>query len=82
MNLIVITPDHTVFEGAIQSVNVPGTSGGFEVKNNHAPLVSSLGEGQVTITQEGGEEKSFAIKDGFIEVLNNEISLLVTGVTE
>ena len=82
MQLIVLTPDHKVFEGTITSIKVPGTTGIFEVLKGHAPLVSSLTEGQVRIVTESGEKKTFGIQDGFIEVLYNEISLLVTGVQE
>ena len=80
MNITVLTPDKAIFEGTITSVKVPGTLGQFQVLKNHAPIVSSLEEGQVTIKKEGGEVMNFKIESGFIEVLNNEISLLVQGV--
>jgi F-type H+-transporting ATPase subunit epsilon len=48
---------------------------------NHAPIVSSLSAGEVSIVKEGGEKMVFGIKGGFIEVLNNNISLLLTGVS-
>jgi len=81
MNISILTPDKEIFQGAITSVKVPGTDGQFQVLNNHAPIVSSLGEGDVTIVKEGGEKMTFGIKGGFIEVLNNEISLLLQGVS-
>lgn len=82
MNLIVLTPDHQVFQGSVSLVKVPGTSGYFEIMNGHAAIVSSLAQGTVTIKQQNGKVKTITIEDGFIEVLNNEISLLVTGVQE
>jgi len=82
MNINVLTPEKELFAGAIQSVKVPGTMGEFQVLNNHAPIVSSLDAGKVTIKKDGGEEMIFEIEKGFIEVLNNEISLLVQGVSE
>lgn len=81
MNISVLTPDKEIFQGAITSVKVPGTLGQFQVLKNHAPIVSSLDKGQVTIVKESGEKMSFDIKGGFIEVLNNEVSLLVQGVS-
>lgn len=81
MNISVLTPDKEIFQGAITSVKVPGTQGQFQVLKNHAPIVSSLDKGSVTIVKDGGEKLVFGIKGGFIEVLNNEISLLVQGVT-
>lgn len=82
MNLLVLTPEKEIFNGKVTSVQVPGISGRFEVLNNHAPIVSALTKGMVRIIIEGGEKKSFEIKKGFIEVLKNDVSLLVQGVTE
>ncbi|MEM8525305.1 MAG: ATP synthase F1 subunit epsilon [Bacteroidota bacterium] len=82
MNLSVLTADQSIFEGAITSIKVPGVLGEFQVLNNHAPIVSALQAGKVTIKKDGGEEMVFDIEQGFIEVLNNEVSLLVQGVQE
>ena len=80
MNITVLTPDKEVFKGAITSVKVPGTGGQFQILKNHAPIVSSLSKGGITIVKDGGEKMIFTIEKGFIEVLNNEVSLLVQGV--
>ncbi len=82
MNLVVLTPEKEIFSGAITSVKVPGLNGQFEILKNHAPIVSALGDGEVRILVEGGENKKFAIKKGFVEVLKDEVSLLVQGVEE
>ena len=79
MHISVLTPDKEIFDGQITSVKVPGVSGQFEVLNNHAPIVSALGEGQVRLIQENGEKISFGIEKGFIEVLKNKVALLVQG---
>ncbi len=82
MHISVLTPDKEIFDGKITSVKVPGVSGQFEVLNNHAPIVSALGEGQVRLIQENGEKISFGIEKGFIEVLKNKVALLVQGYQE
>jgi F-type H+-transporting ATPase subunit epsilon len=79
MQISVLTPDKEIFDGNITSVKVPGVSGQFEVLNNHAPIVSALGEGQVRLIQENGEKITFGIEKGFIEVLKNKVALLVQG---
>ena len=81
MNIVVLTPDQEIFKGAINAVKVPGVLGQFQVLNNHAPVVSALEEGEVILKKEEGGELTFKIEKGFIEVLNNEISLLVQGVS-
>ena len=80
MNISVLTPDREIFEGTITSVTVPGTNGMFQILENHAAIVSSLGSGKVEITKADGQAMTFTISKGFIEVNNNNVSLLVQGV--
>lgn len=82
MNIAVLTPEKEVFNGAIKSVIVPGTSGEFEILSGHAPIVSSLTSGRVKMVSGTGEKINYTIDRGFIEVLNNEVSLLVQGLKE
>ena len=82
MDIAVLTPEKEVFEGPITSVKVPGVSGQFEILSNHAPLVSALGNGEVRILKKDGEKFSFTIEKGFLEVLDNKVSLLVQGIKE
>ncbi len=82
MELIVLTPEKEIFQGGIESVKVPGTTGQFEVLKGHAPIVSSLVSGEVRIITASGERKTFNINKGFIEVLGKEVSLLVQGVED
>ena len=101
MNISVLTPEREIFNGPIESVSVPGVSGAFQVLKNHAPIVSALEEGVVSIVtgegyysfynaetgemetaQETGKRLQYKVDGGFIEVLNNEVSLLITAVVE
>ena len=82
MQLSVLTPDQEYFKGEIVSLKVPGTGGQFQILQNHAPIVSALGEGEVTVAEPGGKKMKFRIKGGFLEVLNNNVSLLVQGIEE
>lgn len=82
LNLVVLTPDKELFHGAVTSVNVPAIGGRFEVLKGHAPIVAALEKGEVRFQPTKGEKRSIRIETGFIEVLRNEVSLLVTGVVE
>ncbi len=77
MNLVVLTPSRQIFEGKISSVKVPGISGRFEILKGHAPIVSALGEGLITVKDSAGNTQSYDIVKGFVEVLHSEVSLLV-----
>ena len=82
MNITVLSPDKELFSGEITAVKVPGINGQFEILSNHAAIVSSLGTGGVKISKAGGEKMTFNIEKGFVEVLHNEVSLLVQGVSD
>lgn len=82
MNLVILSPERQIFSGSVKSVKVPGASGSFEMLENHAPIVSSLDAGEVRIIKENGEKMVFGVEGGFVEMLNNEVSLLVAGVKE
>jgi F-type H+-transporting ATPase subunit epsilon len=82
MNLVILTPDKELFHGKVTSVNVPAIGGRFQVLKGHAPIVAALGQGEVHFQLAKGEKRSIKIEQGFIEVLRNEVSLLVSGVEE
>jgi F-type H+-transporting ATPase subunit epsilon len=55
MKISILTPDRTIFIGNVDRVGLPGTDGSFQLLNNHAPLVSSLTAGRVTMVTGPGE---------------------------
>ncbi|MDX1476266.1 MAG: ATP synthase F1 subunit epsilon [Saprospiraceae bacterium] len=78
MNLTILTPEKELYSGSVRSVKVPGSGGQFEVLSGHAPIVSSLDKGTVRVVDTNGDRKEYAIEKGFIEVLHNDVSVLVT----
>ncbi len=76
MLLEILTPDKKVYSGEVNSVSVPGTSGSFEVLNNHAPIISTLDKGTLKFkAKEGNQEMT--ISGGVIEVLSDKVVVLV-----
>lgn len=82
MQLIVLTPEKEYFKGEVDSIKAPGVVGEFQILKNHAPIVSELAEGKVTLRETSGKGIEFEIDGGFIEVHNNKVSLLVSGIKE
>ncbi|MEN8928483.1 MAG: ATP synthase F1 subunit epsilon [Flavobacteriales bacterium] len=76
MLLDIITPDSKLFSGEVTSVTLPGIDGELGVLNNHAPLITTLKVGNITIIKESGETESFETKGGIVEVLNNKVIVL------
>ncbi len=81
MNLSIVTPDKTVFEGEVDSSTFPGTGGTFQVLNNHAPVISALEEGKLVYQTTDGEESMF-ISGGVVEISNNNIIVLVESILD
>jgi len=76
MILEIITPEKKAFEGEVTSVKFPGISGGFEILNNHAPIISALGKGDIRVITADKKTENFAINGGVIEMQNNKIIVL------
>lgn len=81
MLLEIVTPDKKVFEGEVNAVTFPGSDGEFQVLNDHAPLISSLGKGSLRIAASGQNEEMI-VDGGVVEVLNNHIIVLAESVSE
>jgi len=73
----IITPNQILYSGEADLVNVPGVLSPFEVLYNHAPIVSGLERGMIKISDKKNGTKRFVSSAGFIEVLNNKVSILV-----
>ena len=82
MNLEILTPEKKLFSDDVYGVQLPGVDGLFEVLDKHAPLVSALGKGKVKVLKDKTSTVSYQIKGGFVEVLNNKVSVLVEGAVE
>ena len=80
MHLEIITPEKKLFTGEVKLVQVPGSSGSFEILNNHAPIISTLDEGKIKIISPEGETKFFDIGGGVIEAKQNNIIILAESV--
>lgn len=80
-NAQILTPDGSLFEGEVSGVKLPGSEGSFEVKANHAPIVSTLDKGSVLVRKSDGDV-TYVISGGFVEVNNNKLTLLAESVSE
>lgn len=79
MILEILTPEKKLYSGEVYGVQLPGISGLFEILDKHAPLVSALGKGNLKILKDKKEIEKYSIQSGFVEVLNNKVTVLVEG---
>lgn len=83
MNLEILTPEKKMYSGEVYGVQMPGVSGSFEVLDKHAPLISALKAGRVKVLKDKQNHVVFFdIQGGFVEVLDNKVTLLAEGAVE
>src|SRR3989304_46653 len=63
----IVTPGRLVYSDEVDEVVVPGSQGELGILPHHAPLLTTLGLGELRI-RKGGSEESFAIIGGFLQV--------------
>ncbi len=76
MLLEIIAPDHQLYSGEVDLVQVPGSKGSFQILRNHAPIISTLDRGQIKIVDQKGGTTFFDVDGGVIEAKNNKIIVL------
>lgn len=74
--LEIASPQKQILGRMVGKVVLPGTKGRFTVLSGHAPLISSLSEGDI-VYEEGDREETVRIKSGFVEVRDNRVSVCV-----
>ena len=47
LHVVIVSPEKTIFDGKVESVTVPGSLGLFTVLPQHAPIISSLRNGNI-----------------------------------
>jgi F-type H+-transporting ATPase subunit epsilon len=83
MNLEILTPEKKLYSGEVYGVQMPGISGSFEVLDKHAPLISALKAGRIKVLKDKqNHTATFDVQGGFVEVLNNRVTVLVEGASE
>ena len=70
-----VSPEKLLFSGEVEQVDVPGAEGDFGVLAQHAPIVTTLRPGILTVHGAGGEQK-IVVLGGFAEVSADGLTVL------
>jgi F-type H+-transporting ATPase subunit epsilon len=73
--LEIVTPERLAYSDEVDSVQIPGSEGELGILPHHAPLVATLGIGELRIRKGGGEE-SFAVVGGFVQVRPDKVVVM------
>ncbi|HTV33057.1 MAG TPA: F0F1 ATP synthase subunit epsilon [Methylocella sp.] len=78
----IVSPETLVFSGEALSVTVPGAEGEFTILSGHAPLISSLKPGLVTIEAAAAQKRQIFVPGGFAEVGLSGLTVLADRTIE
>jgi F-type H+-transporting ATPase subunit epsilon len=78
--LSIVTPEKIFYEEEVSSVIAPGIEGYLGILTDHAPLITALIPGKLTVKNSKGPEVIMAVSGGFLEVLKNRVVILADAV--
>lgn len=70
-----VSPERLLFAGEVTEVIVPGTEGEFTVLKDHAPFMTTLRPGIVTV-EGGGNATRLFVRGGFADVAPTGLTIL------
>ena len=76
LTLEIVTPERVAFRGTVDEVTIPGTEGEFGVLKGHAPLLSSVGDGELSFLRDHAKTR-YAVHTGYAEVSAAKVTVLV-----
>ncbi|MDE0233483.1 MAG: ATP synthase F1 subunit epsilon [Gemmatimonadota bacterium] len=80
MRLKVVTPEEVVFEGDARSLVAPAWDGWVGILPGHAPFLTLMGEGPLSVEPESGDRREFQVGGGVMKVESNEVTVLADRV--
>ena len=81
LSFSLVAPEREVFSGLVDQVDAPGVEGDFGVLPAHAPFMTALREGAVTVI-DGAKRRVFEVKGGFADVNAQGLTILAEEATE
>lgn len=74
-HLEIVTPRDALFAEEVESVEIPGSQGEFQILRGHTPFLTSLDVGPVMVTSPEGK-RFISITGGYCEVLPEKTTIL------
>jgi len=81
LNFSLVSPEREIYSGLVDQVDAPGVEGDFGVLPDHAPFMTALREGVVTVI-EGGSRRRFDVHGGFADVTPAGLTILAEQASE
>jgi F-type H+-transporting ATPase subunit epsilon len=75
LHFSLVSPERELYAGEVDQVDAPGSEGDFGVFPGHAPFMTALKEGFVTVHDEGHLTR-FEVQGGFADVTPQGFTIL------
>jgi F-type H+-transporting ATPase subunit epsilon len=79
MHVTVISPEASMFDGEADAVIAPAFDGQVGILANHAPFMTLLGQGTLSVRRTDGTSR-FAVRGGFLQVVDNRVRVVAEHV--
>lgn len=76
LKIEIVSPERLVLSEVVTSVTVPGSEGYFTVMEDHAPFMTTLRSGFITVNGLNGRDEIFFVKGGFADVSTEGLTIL------
>jgi len=75
LHFALVSPERQLFSGLVDQVDAPGSEGDFGVLAGHAPFMTTLKEGRVTVYNDGVAH-AYEVEGGFADVTPEGLTIL------
>ncbi len=76
MHVNIVSAENEIYSGTVTQVFAPATMGEVGVMPRHAPMLSTLKAGEVRVLTQDGEEQSFFVSGGILEIQPHIVTIL------
>ncbi|MGW8229159.1 MAG: F0F1 ATP synthase subunit epsilon [Gammaproteobacteria bacterium] len=76
MHIDIVSAEAEIFSGTVEVVVAPAIMGEVGIYPRHTQMLTPLKPGEVRVTKQGGEEESFYVSGGILEVQPHGVTVL------
>ena len=76
LKIEIVSPERLLVSEVVQSVTIPGSEGYFTVMFDHAPFMTTMRPGFITVTKDSGTAEIFFVRGGFVDVSTTGLTIL------
>jgi F-type H+-transporting ATPase subunit epsilon len=76
MHIDIVSAEAEIYSGTVEVVVAPAIMGEVGIYPRHTQMLTPLKPGEVRVTKQGGEEESFYVSGGILEVQPHRVTVL------